>query len=138
MLENEYRLICFVFYRMHYRLVLNNRLEHDIPNSVLNGQLRQDLKYFKFRRVPSKTGNSLFYLFFRKEEDTYYALRIAKSMRNISLVRYRHRESAVPPLQRPDDILISEMQYRPVPSQDMVDLIRHNYTNYLDKFVTKV
>lgn len=123
---------------MQHRLVLNNRSEHDIPNSLLSGQLHQDLKYYKFRRVPSKTGKSIIYLFFKKEEETYFALRTAKSMKSISLVRYRHRESTVPPLQRPDDIPMSEMQYRPVPPQDIVDLIRHNYSNYFDRFVNKV
>lgn len=131
-------LLPFSLNRMEYRLVLNNLSECDIPNSVLTGQLHQDLKFYKFRRVPSKTGKSLFYLFFKREEDTYYALRVAKSMKNISLARYRHRECTAPPIQRPDDIISSEMQYRPVPSQDIVDLIRHNYTNYLDKFASKV
>lgn len=130
--------VFFFFDRMEHRLVLNNRSEYNIPNNVLSGQLHQDLKFFKFRRVPSKMGKTIFYLFFRKEEDTYYALRAAKSMKDISLVRYRHRESATLPLERSNDIALSETQYRPVPPQDIVDLIRHNYSNYLDKFVSKV
>lgn len=142
-MEDEYRSIEWLFlflwfHRMEYRLVLNNRSEYDIPNSVLSGQLHQDLKYYKFRRVSSKIGKPIFYLFFRREEDTYHALRAAKSMKDISLVRYRHREGTAPPLERSDDLTASEMQYRPVPPQDIVDLIRHNYTNYLDKFASKV
>mgnify|MGYP007096995860 FL=1 len=106
------RLIYLFFFqcRMEYRLVLNNRSEYDISNSVLNGQLHQDLKYYKFRRVPSKIGKPLFYLFFRKEEETYYALRAAKSMKNISLVRYRHREHTTLSSETSNDIAMSEIQ----------------------------
>ncbi|CAF4321672.1 unnamed protein product, partial [Rotaria magnacalcarata] len=71
-------------------LVLNNRSTVDIPNDVIYGQLQQQLKYHKFRRVQTKAGKAVFYLFFRKEAETYYALRTAASMNDISLVRYNY------------------------------------------------
>lgn len=124
---------------MECRLVLNNRSGlNDIPNSTLTGELRQQLKFYKFRRVLSKTGNPVFYLFFRKEEDTYHALRIAKSIKTISLVRYRHRDINPAPLLKPDDVPPSEMQYRSIPSQNIIDIIRYNFRKYIDQFGTKV
>lgn len=125
--------------RMECKLVLNNRSRlNDIPNSMLCGELRQKLNYYKFRRVLSKTGNPVFYLFFRREEDTYHALRVAKSINMISLVRYRHRNINPAPLLKPDDIPPSEMQYRPIPPQNIVDIIRYNFRQYIDQFVNKV
>ncbi|CAF1289199.1 unnamed protein product [Adineta steineri] len=119
---------------MECRLVLNNCSEHDIPNSVLSGELQQKLKFYKFRRVQTKAGKSLFYLFFKKEQDTYYALQAGKLIKNISLVRYRHRNMTPAPLCRPDEILPTEAQYQPVPSQRTVDAIRYNFSKYIDKF----
>lgn len=123
---------------MECRLVLNNRSRVDIPNDVLRGQLQQQLKYYKFRRVQTKAGKAVFYLFFRKEAETYYALRTAASMNDISLVRYLHPNSIAAPLRRPDDIPPSEMHYRPVPTKTIVDMIRYNYTRYFDRFSNKV
>ncbi|CAF4627131.1 unnamed protein product, partial [Rotaria magnacalcarata] len=40
---------------MECRLVLNNCSNFDITNSALSGMLQQQLKYYKFRRVPTKT-----------------------------------------------------------------------------------
>ena len=66
---------------MECKLVLNNRRDADIPDGDMCGRYHQQLKYSKFRRVKSKkTGKTVFFLFFRKEEDTYFALRAAKSM----------------------------------------------------------
>ncbi|CAF5203525.1 unnamed protein product, partial [Rotaria magnacalcarata] len=98
---------------------------------------QQQLKYYKFRRVPTKTGKAVFYLFFRKEEDTYYALRAAKSIKEISLVRYRHYNITAAPIRHPGDIPPSEMQYRPVPSKKVVDAIRFNFTKYYARFANK-
>ncbi len=94
---------------MECRLVLNNHSESDISNHILGGILHQKLKYYKFRRILSKIGKPMFYLFFRKEEDIYYILRAAKSINNISVVRYRHRKYVAALLHRPDDIPLSEM-----------------------------
>ena len=118
---------------------MNNRSGfNDIPNSKLSGELRQQLKFYKFRRVMSKTANPVFYLFFKKEEDTYHALRVAKSIKTISLVRYRHQNINPAPLLRPDDIPLSEMQYRPIPPQNIIDIIRYNFRRYFDQFASKV
>jgi hypothetical protein len=123
---------------MECRLVLNNCSESDIPNKVLCGQLQQQLKYYKFRRVPTKTGKAIFYLFFRKEKETYEALRVGKSIKNISLVRYHHRTTTAAPICRPDDITPSETHYRPVPPRNIVDAIRYNFSRYIDRFTSKV
>jgi hypothetical protein len=111
---------------MECRLVLNNHSESDISNNSLSGQLHQQLKYYKFHRVSWKIGKPVFCLFFRKEKDTYYALQVAKSIKNISLVRYYHRDVIAVPLHRPDDISPSEMQSCPVPPKN------------IDRFATKV
>ena len=74
---------------MQWRLVLNNRTDNAISDKDMCSLFHQHLKYYKFRRVPTKTGRSIFYLFFHKEEDTYAALRASKAMKEISLVRYR-------------------------------------------------
>ncbi|CAF4652377.1 unnamed protein product [Rotaria socialis] len=87
---------------MEWRSVLNNRSTVDIPNDVLCGQLQQQLKYYKFRRVRTKAGKAVLYLFFRKEAETYYAFRTAASMNDISLVRYLHPNSIAAPLRRPE------------------------------------
>lgn len=123
---------------MECRLVLNNLSGDDLPNSDLSGLLQQQLKYYKFRRVPTKTGKSIFYLFFRKEADTYYALRAARSIRNISLVRYRHLNPVAAPICRPDDVSPSELYYRPIPTQQTVDTIRYSVRKYYDQFQNKV
>lgn len=123
---------------MECRLVLNNLSGDDIANSDLSGLLQQQLKYYKFRRVPTKTGTSIFYLFFRKEADTYYALRTARSMTNISLVRYRHHNPVAAPICRPDDVSPSESYYQPVPTQRTVDTIRYSVRKYYDQFQNKV
>ena len=123
---------------MEYRLVLNSRSKSDIPNSILLGQLRQHLKYYKFRRVPTKTGKFVFYLFFRKEEETYFALRAAKSIKDISLVRYLHKQTDAAPIRPPDNVSPSESYYHPVPTKKLVDEIRYNFTRVYDRFANKV
>ncbi|CAF0839685.1 unnamed protein product [Adineta ricciae] len=122
---------------MECRLVLNNCSEFDIPNSDLLGRLQQQLKYYKFRRVQTKAGKSLFYLFFRKEEETYYALRAGKNIKDISLVRYRHHSVIPAPLHRPDEISPAESYYRPMPSRRVVDAVRYNFSRYIEKFSDK-
>ncbi|CAF1314361.1 unnamed protein product [Adineta ricciae] len=122
---------------MEHRLVLNNRSESDIPDRVLCGQLQQQLKYYKFRRVHAKDGKDIYYLFFKREEETYYALQAGKSIKNISLVRYRHRNMTAAPVCRPDEILPNEAQYQPVPSRRTVDIIRYNFSRYIDRFSNK-
>ena len=73
---------------MECRLVLNNSTDVEITNNDMSGIFHQQLKYYKYRRVPSKNGKTIFYLFFRKEEETHAALRTAKPIKEISLVRY--------------------------------------------------
>ena len=127
-----------LLFRMECRLVLNNLSADDISNSDLSGLLQQQLKYYKFRRVPTKSGKSIFYLFFHREADTYNALRTARSMKNISLVRYRHHNPVAAPICRPDDVPSSESYYRPVPTQRTVDTIRYSIRKYYDQFRSKV
>lgn len=131
-------LLVNIFNMMECRLVLNNRSHFELKNSDLTGRFQQLLKYYKFRRVPTKNGKAVFYLFFRKEEETYYALRAAKSVDEISLVRYLHRNTTAVPIRHPDEIPASEMQYRPVPTKEVVDIIRYNFTKYYDRFADKV
>ncbi|CAF2821421.1 unnamed protein product [Rotaria sp. Silwood2] len=108
---------------MEYRLVLNNRSDVEITNNDMSGKFHQQLKYYKYRRVPSKNGKAIFYLFFRKEEETYAALRAAQSIKEISLVRYY-----------PSDHINSESTFRPFPPQQIIDICRYAFRNRLDNF----
>lgn len=112
---------------MECRLVLNNRTDNEITNEDMSGWYHQQLKYYKFRRVRSKSGKSVFYLFFRREEDTYRALRTAKSMKEISLVRYLPSVSV--PVESP---------FRLFPSQQVVDLFRYAFSCHLNEFINVV
>ena len=87
------------------------------------GIYHQRLKYFKFRRVTTKTGKSIFYLFFRKEEDTYAALRAAKSIKGISLVRYH-----------PTNHISCELPFRPFPPDNIIKICRYAFRKYLYRF----
>jgi hypothetical protein len=119
---------CFSFQlSMECRLVLNNRSHVEITDTDLKGILHQQLKYFKFRRLPSKTGRTIVYLFFRKEEETYCALRAAKSMRHISLVRYR-----------PATPVCLEPVFHPFPPQSTIDLVRYAFRDRLKRFTNVV
>ena len=108
---------------MEQRLVLNNRINVEISNADMRGIFHQSLKYYKFRRVPTKTGKAIFYLFFRKEEDTYAALRAAKAIKGISLVRYR-----------PTNQVEYELPFRPFPPNNIINLCRYTFRKYLDRF----
>ena len=112
---------------MECRLVLNNRSDTDITNDDMRGWLHQELKYYKFRRVATKKNKSIFYLFFRHEEETYFALRAAKKIKNISLVRYR-----------PANPIDYEPPFRPFPPQTTINLCRYNFRKYVDKFANVV
>ena len=112
---------------MQCRLVLNNRTDADITNKDMCGFLHQKLKYFKFRRVPTKTGKAVFYLFFRKEEDTYAALRAGKKIKEISLVRYL-----------PLNPVQYETPFRPFPPDKIINTCRYAFRKYLDNFADVV
>ncbi|CAF1340676.1 unnamed protein product [Rotaria magnacalcarata] len=58
-------------------------------------------------------------------------------MTDISLVRYLHLNPIAAPICRPKDISPSEMYYRPLPTQQIVDIIRYNFRRYLDRFANK-
>ncbi|CAF4847805.1 unnamed protein product, partial [Rotaria magnacalcarata] len=105
------------------RLVLNNRTDDEITNNDMSGRFHQQLKYYKYRRVPSKNGKAIFYLFFRKEEETYAALRVAKSIKEISLVRYY-----------PSNPINSESSFRPFPPQQIIDICRYTFRSRLVNF----
>lgn len=108
---------------MECRLVLNNRTDVEITNDDMNGRVHQQLKYYKYRRVPSKNGIAIFHLFFRKEEETYAALRVAKSLKEISLVRYY-----------PPNPVDSEYTFRPFPPKQIIDICRYAFRNRLPSF----
>lgn len=108
---------------MECRLVLNNRTDIDIKDKDMSGYFRQCLKHYKFRRIRTKTGKSIFYLFFHKEEETYVALRVARTMKGISLIRYR-----------PINPLPYEPQFRPFPPQNIIDVCRYALRRHIDNF----
>ncbi|CAF1498095.1 unnamed protein product [Adineta ricciae] len=108
---------------MECRLVLYNRTDDDLNHDYMSGWLHQQLKYYKYRRIPGQNGKSIFYLFFRKEEDTYAALRAAKLIKHISLVRYN-----------PSNPVMFDLPFRPFSPQHIIDICRYSFKKYLDKF----
>lgn len=112
---------------MELKLVMNNRTNTDISNKDMCGYLHQQLKFYKFRRVPTKSGKSIFYLFFRREQETYYALRAARSITQISLVRYRSFKS-----------IPIESSFQPFVPQRIINIPRYAFSNHIDKFDNKV
>jgi len=108
---------------MECRLVLNNRTDVEITKNDMSGRLHQQLKYYKYHRVPSKNGKAIFYLFFRKEEETYAALRAAKSIKELSLVRYY-----------PSKPIDSESTFRTFPPKKIIDTCRYAFRNRLHNF----
>ena len=112
---------------MECRLVLNNRTNSEITNKDMDGRFHQLLKYYKYRRVPSKNGKAIFYLFFRKEEETYAAFRAAKSIKEISIVRYC-----------PCKPIDTEPIFRPAPPQKIIDVCRYAFRNRLANFENEV
>ena len=98
-------------FNMTHRLVLNNRSVDNLSDQYLNGALKAELGYFKFRRVPisrnrPRTATStsgrhnayqptdVFYLFFDSEEKSKRAVEKAKAIPIISLVKYNPRPTA--------------------------------------------
>ena len=112
---------------MECRLVLYAKSSNQITDYHLKGPLHRELKYLKFRRVPAKNGKTVVYLFFRREEETYFALRKARSLPGISVVRYR-----------PSLLVPSEHPFRPFPPQRIIDLIRFGLHQYVEKFLQVV
>ena len=112
---------------MECRLFLNNSTDTVITDKDMGGVYHQHLKYYKFRRVKTKSKKSIFFLFFRREEETYFALRAAKAIKEISLVRYR-----------PSNLINYEPPFRPFPPQQMIDLCRYALRKYLDQFANVV
>lgn len=112
---------------MEYRLVLNKRTDIELTSDYMCGILHQQLKYKKYREVKTKNGKSVFYLFFQKEEDTYAALRAAKSIKEISVARYypNHHEDY-------------EALFRPFPPQSIIDECRFAFGKFLDEFSSLV
>lgn len=112
---------------MECRLVLNNHTATELTSDYMCGILHQQLKYKKYREVRRKNGKSVFYLFFQKEEDTYAALRAAKSIKGISLTRYypNHYEQC-------------ETPFRLFPPQIIIDQCRYAFGKHLDKFANLV
>jgi hypothetical protein len=113
-------------------------LDTDLSNVDLSGKLRQDLGYIRFRRVPSKKGKSVFYLFFQREMDTYKALITAKKMKNISLVRYRHKNSALPPPAHLEEFPCEELPFRPFHPKKISNITKYEFTKYFEKFASQV
>lgn len=112
---------------MECTLVLNNHTATELSSHDMCGILHQQLKYKEYRKVKIKYGKPVFYLSFQKEEDTYAALRAAKSIEGISLVRYcpNHHEEC-------------ETLFRPFSPQIIIDQCRYAFGKYLNKFANLV
>ena len=123
---------------MECRLVLYQLLDTNITNEEMSGRIKQDLKYVRFRRVPAKKGNSIFYLFFKREMDTYKALLAAKKMKNISLKRYQYRNAALPPPSHLHEFPCEELPFRPFHPKEISNTTRDALTKHFEKFTSKV
>lgn len=123
-------IVCFAFavhQRMEFRLVLNCLTDINITNQDMCGYLHQHLRFYKFRRIPTKSTKSMFYLFFQSEQESYYALRAARSIKTISLVRYR-----------PSKPISFEPSFKPFAPQRIINIPRFAFANKFDKFDSKV
>lgn len=123
---------------MENRLVMYQLFDVNLTNSEMLGKIQQDLGYIRFRRVPSKNGKSVFYLFFQREADTYKALIKAKDMKNISLARYRHRNVTAPPPEHADQFPMDELPFHPFHPNKISNHTRYAFTKHLDKFSSRV
>jgi hypothetical protein len=123
---------------MERRLVMYQLLDTNLTNEDMLRKLRQDLGYDRFRRVKSKNGNSIFYLFYQRELETYKALRAAKKMKTISLVRYKNRNGVLPPPAHLDEFPCEELPFHPGHSQKVSNYLRYSFTKYFEKFSSRV
>lgn len=123
---------------MERRLVMYQLFGTNLTNKEMCGKLKQDLKYVRFRRVSSKEGNAIFYLFFQREMDTYKALLAAKQMKNISLKRYQHRNAALPPPSHLHEFPSDEIEFRPFHPKEISNTTRYALTKHFEKFASKV
>ncbi len=128
--------ICLV--AMERRLVLYQLLDTDLTNKDMGGKMKQDLGYICFRRVPSKTRKSIFYLFFQREIDTNKRLLAAKKMKKISLARYRHRNAALLPQGYIDEFPDEELPFHPFHPEEISDGTRKAFSKYFEKFASRV
>jgi hypothetical protein len=123
---------------MECRLVMYQLGHTDLSNSDMLGKLKQDLGYIRFRRVPSKKGKSVFYLFFQSEKDTYKALNTAKKMKNISVVRYKHRNPELPPPDHLDEFPQEELPFFPFHPKKFSNITRCAFSKHFEKFASRV
>jgi len=123
---------------MERRLVLYQLLDTNLTNEDMAGKMMQDLGYTRFRRVPSKGGKSIFYLFYQREMDTYKALRAAKKNKKISLARYRHRNAALPPPAHIDEFPDEELPFHPFHPKQISDETRKAFSRNFEKFASRV
>jgi len=123
---------------MERRLVMYQLKTTDLTNKDMEGKLQQDLGYACFRRVQSKTGKSVFYLNYQREMDTYQALRVAKGMKTISVVRYRHRNPTLPPPKNLYEFPPEEITFRPFHPKSLSDITRYAFSNHIEQFASKV
>ncbi|CAF1532859.1 unnamed protein product [Adineta ricciae] len=96
---------------MENRLVMYQLHDTNLLNSDMSGKFRQELGFDYFRRVPTKKGTSIFYLFYAREIDTYDALIAAKKIKSISLSRYQPQNRNLPPPAHFNDCTREEMSF---------------------------
>ena len=141
---------------MTYRLVLNDRSIRSLKNDELNGRLKSQLGYIKFRRVPIRKPRSktmpvcnrvgialapkdIFYLFFENEAQANKALHIAKSIPIISLTKYKPNP-CVGMTNKPIDAKPKAVQPHKVGTlpQSIVDIPRIALSKHRDRFADTV
>jgi hypothetical protein len=123
---------------MERRLVMYQVGDTDLTNADMCGKVRQELGYESFRRVPTKNGKSIFYLFYIKEMITYDALMIAKKMKHISLARYQPRNRVLPPPSHLHEFPCEELPFYPSHCPKIVNFLRCAFSKHVEKFHSRV
>ena len=123
---------------MECRLVMYQLGDTALTNTDMCGKVRQDLGYQSFRRVATKNGKSIFYLFYQKEMMTYDALIAAKKMKYISLARYQPRNRVLPPPAHLDEFPCEELPFYPGHCPKIANFLRCAFSKHIEKFQSRV
>ena len=123
---------------MENRLVMYQLNDTNLLNSDMSGKIRQELGFDYFRRVSTKKGKSIFYLFYARETETYDALIAAKKNKSISLSRYQPRNRNLPPPAHSDDCSREDVSFHENHCPKIVNFLRYSFTKHVEKFSSRV
>ncbi|CAF1071049.1 unnamed protein product [Adineta ricciae] len=122
---------------MERPLVMYQLGDTNLTNADMSRKFRQDLGFEYFRRVSTKKGKSIFYLFYTSEMNTYDALVAAKRIKYISVVRYQPRNRVLPPPAHLDEFPCDELPFHPGHCPKIVNFLRSAFSKHIEKFPSR-